>query len=220
MKRFLSVLSCAIVLTLAGCASSLPTPTEKAPGFLPDYSILTPVTNAPKGTKIYNYVAPGVKRSDYQAVIVEPVALYQNATTKGIAANQVNGARDALQAGIQQVVSQQMPLTNAAGPGVAQLDVAITGAVVDGQSFKVRNLIPVSAAIFMASKMTGLDKKTPAMMVELKFTDSVTHKLLRETVTIITGDHFRLNSTTSDAFSDMAQQWVVDALKYSAAQAQ
>ncbi len=207
-----------LALTLSGCGTSMPNPTEKVPGFLPDYSLLKPVANAPKGSKIYNYKAPGVSRSSYHAVILEPVILYQTATANGVTDDQINSARDNIQAGIQNIVAQQMPLTNNAGPGVSRLTVAITGAVVDGQSFKVRNLIPISAAIYLASKTTNLDSKTPSMMVELKFTDSVSGQLLRETVTIINGDSFRMQSSTSGEFTQLAQQWVQDALQYSSTQ--
>jgi hypothetical protein len=98
------------------------------------------------------------------------------------------------------------------------LTVAITGATVEAQKLKPRNLLPISAVITLASKATDTDQKTPSLMVELKFVDSVTHQLLRETVTVIRGDKFRNKSATDGAFQALAQEWVQDALEYSATQ--
>lgn len=202
-------------LALAGCGSSVPDQTKRPPGFLPNYSLLKPVDNTPEGMQIYNYKAPGVNRSDYHAVIVNPVVIYQAASLNGVTQPQIEAARATIQAGIQNVVRQRLPLTDTPGPGVAKVTVAITGATVDGQSFQVYNIIPVSAAIYLASKATDLDSKTPVMIVELKFVDSVSGKLLRETVTVINGDTFRNKANTSGEFAQLAQNWVKEAMQYS-----
>ena len=214
-------------LALAGCGgSTLPNPIQKPSGFLPDYSLLKQVPNTPKGTEIYNYKSPSVQRGDYTSVIVDPVIVYQSTTTKTEAnasadlatAAQAEEVRASIQAGIQTVVSRKIPLTSTAGPGVARLSVAITGAMLEKEGLKPWNLIPVSAVITMASKASGKDEKTPAIMVELKFVDSSTGKLLRETVTVIHGDGFRDKANTDAEFQQLAEQWVKDALKYSSAQ--
>lgn len=212
-----------IALILSGCASnnsttshsSLPNPTQKTAGFLPDYSLLKPVSGVPEGVEIYRYTAPNVQRGDYHAVMIMPVMLYQTATENGIEKDQLTTAQADLQSGIEKVVRHKMRVVNSAGPGVIQLSVAITGAVVDGQGLKPRNLLPISAAILLASKATGVDEKTPSMMVELKFVDSQTNQLVREVVTVIHGETFRDKSETTTALDSLAQEWVKQAMQYS-----
>tara|TARA_R110000868_G_scaffold380784_4_gene647012 strand:- start:10212 stop:10874 length:663 start_codon:yes stop_codon:yes gene_type:complete len=201
---------------LASCHKDY-NPTTEAPGFLPDYSILKKVPSA-DGTEIYTYKSPSFKRSDYHAVIVMPVTLYQSATKKGVTEKQITAARTDIQDHITQIVNKQMPTAKKPGPGVARLNVAITGAMVENESLKIRNLIPISAAITIASRATGVNKKNAVLVVELKFTDSVSGKLLRETVSVINGEKFRMKSNTATEFTALANQWVKQALQYSSKQ--
>lgn len=220
MKKTLLILGVVSALALTGCASSgassstTATPLKDTSGFLPDYSLLKEVTPSPKGMKLYTYVAPGVKRGDYRAVIVNPVMLYQSTASDAAKTADVAAAQASLDAGIRMVVKQHMPITTIRGSGVAVLSIAITGATVESEGFKPRNLLPVSAAIKLASMATGTNGKTPSMVVELKFTDSLSGKLLRETVSQISGDKFH-TATTSEALQQLAQQWVQQALAYS-----
>ncbi len=219
MKKYhtpLLALGLTAALVLIGCSSSPPSLTAKPSGFLPDYSLLTPIANPPPGTQIYNYNNPGVRKGEYQAVIVAPVQLYQTATENGVTNTEIQSARSHLQAGIQQIVSKKIAIATLPGPGVATLTVAITGAELQGEGLKPWNLIPISAAIKLASAATGTDSKTPVLVVELKFLDSVSGKLLRETLTTVSGESFRNQANTAAEFTKLAQAWVQDALQYSA----
>ncbi len=214
MKKTLLVAGLISAMALAGCSSAPKSPTQDPSGFLPDYEQLKPVTPAPEGMQIYSYVAPNVKRGDYHAVIVAPVVLYQTATKNGISAQDITDAQVSLQNGIRQVVSKQIAITTIPGPGVAQLNVAITGADVEQEGMKPRNLMPISAAIKLASVATGLNSKTPSMVIEMKFTDSVNGRLLKEVLTTISGDQFRSASNATE-FNTLAQTWVQQAIQYS-----
>ena len=99
---------------------------------------------------------------------------------------------------------------------MCRLQVAITGASLETDGFKPRNMIPISAALKLASMATGMDNKTPELVVELKFTDSQTGKLLKEVVTTISGEQFRSASDISDIFNNLVTQWVQQALKATA----
>lgn len=200
-------------LGLMSC-STTPTPKlEQTSGFLPDYNQLKPIPS-PKNSQIYTYTVPGVKRSDYNAIIVNPVMLYQTATKHGVTQDQIDTARVNLNTGIRNIISQYIPITTTAGPGVARLQVAITGATTDGTGFSPLNLIPISAAIKLATMATDTDSKVPGLVVELKFTDSVSGKLLREDVTMINGETFRNRSNTAAEFETLAQTWIQQALQY------
>lgn len=204
-----------LALGLVGCASDGPPPLENTSGFLPDYKALKPVAS-PKGSQIYTYTAPDVQRSDYHALIVDPVIIYQNAASHGVTNQDITTARVNLNNGIKKVASQHIPLTQQPGPGVARVQVAITGATADADGFKPWNIVPVSAAIKLATMATDTDSKTPVLVIELKFTDSMSGKLLREDVTVISGESFRLKSSTKEEFEKLVQQWVEEAVQYTA----
>lgn len=215
MKLKLLGTSLVLSILLSGCASNQSSNSQPAPsGFLPDYSLLQPITS-PAGTQIYTYKIPSFTRSNYQAVIIAPVILYQTATTNGVTNDQIQAARTNIANGIAAMVSKKAMVTNTPGPGVAQLSLAITGASLQGEGFKPRNLMPISAAVTLASNATNLNNKTPVMVVELKFTDSITGQLLSETVSTISGEQFRSGSSTAAEFTQLAQTWVHQALSYS-----
>lgn len=220
-KKALILSLCALgigsTLALAGCSSAPQNPVQKPSGFLPDYSLLKQVPNTPQGMQVYTYSSPDFTPAYYHAVIVNPVTLYQTATENGITDQQIQAAQDQISQGIQQLVSRKAAIVTTPGPGVVSLTVAITGAQIESEGFKPWNVIPISAAIKLASMATNTDSKTPVMVVEIKMVDSQTGKLLRETVSMISGDQFR-TTDTSQEFEALAQSWVQQALKYSSTQ--
>lgn len=211
--KYLSLGICALSIAIAGCATSDPDFSKKSPGFLTDYTILKPI-KSPDGQHIYVYTAPNVHRSDYHAVIVNPVLIYQTATESGITEEQITNARIHIANSVKELVKTKMPLTTIPGAGVARIEVAITGAVLDGDGFKPRYLIPVAAVIKLTTMATGLDNKTPVLMIETKTTDSLNGKLLRSTVTIVRGEKFRQEVHTPQEFQAAAKIWVKEAITY------
>lgn len=214
----LIVLGACVMLALSGCGTS--NLTQKPSGFLPDYSLLKPVANPPSGAQIYTYSDPTFIAGTYNAVIVAPVLLYETATENGITDQQIQSAQMNIQNGIIQIVSQKAPIVDKPGPGVVKLSVAITGAEIQKAGLEPWNIIPISAAIKLASMATNTNSKTPMLVVELKFTDSVSGKLLRETVTVLRGESFRGRVDTAQEFQQLAQTWVQLALQYSETQGQ
>lgn len=213
-KKFITnVMAFGLLLTVVACATNI-NPTLKAPGFLPNYSLLKPVPS-PEGTQIYTYKAPDAKRSDYHATIIQPVSLYQTAVESGVTAEEIEKARKNIDIGITKIVSKKIAITNTPGVGVARIYTSITGAILEPDSLKPWNIIPISAAIKLASMATDLDNKKPILVVEIKMLDSKTGKLLREVVTVIHGENFRMSVHTADEFEKLAVQWVDQALKYS-----
>ena len=210
-KSICSVVVLGLSLFAAGCATTVE-PNQRPPAFLQDYSLLKAVPS-PEGTQIYSYKAPNVKSSDYHAAILDPVSLYQTATESGVTSEQIEKARRGIDNGIRQIVSKKVEITKKPGSGVLRIQVAITGATLEKDSLKPWNLVPVSAAIRLASVATGLDNKKPILVVELKVVDSQSGKLLKEVVSTIDGDKFRTGDTT-DEFEKLATQWVQQALKY------
>lgn len=213
IAKYLSLGICALSLVVTGCATSDPEFSQKNSGFLTDYTVLKPVKTE-DGIDVYVYTAQYVKRSNYNAVIVDPVLIYQTATENGITEEKIEKARINIANSVKDIVKTKFPLTTKPGAGVARIQVAITGAQLEGEGFKPRNIIPVSAVIKLTSMATGLDNKTPVLMIETKTTDSLSGKLLRSTVTIVKGDKFRQEVHSPEEFQAAAKIWVKEAITY------
>jgi hypothetical protein len=208
------IIALAACITLSNCATQ-PAPQHKLPGFLPDYSLLKPLETSDTNVKAYVYHAPNINRNEYKAIIVEPVILYQHAMESGITKEQINAAKLALNNDLKTALMQKkIKLTTTAGPGVAQLSVAITGVEVDNEGFKPRNLLPISAVIKLSSMAVGLDAKKPVLAIETKVEDSKTLKLLTASVTTISGESFRHQVATPEEFTLIAKEWVKNAVRY------
>lgn len=213
IKKIMPLIAICGLIAITGCSKS-PEPMPKGSGFLPNYALLKPIPS-PKDTQIYLYKNPEAKRSNYTSVMVSPVALYQTATKDGVTIAEINAARAHLNENINNTISKIIPVTATPGAGVAVLSVAITGATVAEAGFQPWNVIPISAAIKLASMATDLDSKTPALVIELKFTDSVSGALLLESVAVITGDSFHNRANTSKEFVQLAKTKVAESLQYS-----
>lgn len=216
------ILSCIGLLLFAisiiGC-SSTKEPTQKSPGFLPDYSLLKPIKSDDKEVQGYYYRNPNVERSNYTAAMIAPVILYQPPGVESsvkVSEAQIEAARLSIESGIKQTVSRKIPLTTKAGKGVVKVSVAITGAVLEGDGFKPRYLVPISAIIQLTSVAVGLNNKKPVLVIETKVTDSQTNQLLSASMTTISGDKFRTEGSTPAEFLKLANTWVAKSMAYSA----
>lgn len=213
MKYLSLAIGVVVTSIIIACSSETP-PNGRTPGFLMDYTQLKPIANPAKGQHIYVYTAPYVKRSDYHAVIIDPVLIYQSATESGITEEKITKAKINIAESVKKLVATMFPITKVPGPGVARIQVAITGAMLERDGFKPRYLIPVAAVIKLTTMAVGLDNKTPVLMIETKTTDSHTGKLLRSTVTIIHGEKFRMDVHTPEEFVAAAKIWINQAITY------
>lgn len=214
MKNLLVLM---LVFLIAGCASKSTKPDleEESSGFLVNYDLLQPVEGT-SGMQIYAYQNEEIDADDYYAGIVEPVFIYEGATDEdSVNDANIENAKRGINNGLRKAVSEHFELTNKPGPGVFRMQVAITGASLEGEGFKPWNIIPVSAAIRLSTYATGYDKKQPVLMVELKISDSETGEILKEVLTISSGDYFRDTDNTSAAFEALAQEWVKFVVDYS-----
>ncbi len=207
----------AVVFIITGCASksSKPNYDEDSPGFLVNYDLLEPV-QGPAGMDIYAYKNDEVNADDYFAAIVEPVFIYGGTTDEdSVTQEQIESAKQGINAGLRKAVAQHYELTDKPDPGVFRMQVAITGADLEKEGLKPWNIIPVSAAIRLSTYATGYDNKRPVLMVEMKITDSETDEIIKEIVTISAGDYFRDTDNTTAAFEQAADNWVELVLEYS-----
>lgn len=217
-----ALITSALVLTACAGGGTQGVPKDNQSGYLGsnEYARLQEVPSPEEGVKIYRYKNPTFKISDYKGMMIDPVVIYQSATTnkdgKGISEETIYQVRQDIDSAIKQNAANRFNVVNQPGPGVARVSIAITGAQTLGEGFKPRDLVPVSAIMNLASKATGVDSKKPFLVVEAKLQDSVTGKILGESVYTVEGETFRLESSSAAAFKDLAVKWVKTSLQVAA----
>lgn len=219
MRTF--ALSGAAALALVACGGGGLTDSQKS-GFLTstEYNRLQKIDSPAPGVEVYRYISPGFNRSDWKGLMIDPVVLFQTALKnegkKGLTEETIYQTRVLIDNELRAKVASRFNVVDKAGPGIARLSVAITGAQIEGDGFKPWNVIPVSAVLFAAQKATGVDSKTPSLVVEAKMRDSVTGKILGEGVYVMSGDTFRMESSSPEAFQKLAINWVTTAVRVAA----
>ena len=220
MKK-ISLVAAALSITLfmAACSNAPKLATESMPrsGFLPDYSLLVPMSTSVPDARIWRYRVSGVNPGVYNAVILDPIYLNQSAT-KDVSAESIAKARAALQASMVEAVNARgnIKIVTQPGPGVARVSVGITGAESSANSLQPWNFTPIGLAMNAAAYAGGVNAKTPALLVESKITDSQTKQLLGEGLITVQGESFRTSAGSADSFVAMAKKVVRSAMETSA----
>lgn len=207
------------VAILAACSNTPKLASEPMPrsGFLPNYSLLVPTYTIEADTRVWRYRKEGVNPGTYNAVILDPIYLNQNATTQ-VSPESIAKAKAALQASMVEAVNTRgnIKIVSQPGPGVVRVSVGITGAESSTDSLQPWNFTPIGLALNAAAFAGGVNSKTPALVVENKITDSRTNEILGEGLITVQGESFRTASGSVDAFVAMAQKAVRVALEVSA----
>ena len=220
MKKFgLLAASISTVVLLAACSNTPKLASEPMPrsGFLPDYSLLVPMYTSVQDVRIWRYRISGVNPGSYNAVILDPIYLNQNAT-KDVSADAIAKAKATLQASMVESVNARgnLKIVTKPGPGVVRVSVGITGAESSHDYLKPWNFTPIGLATNAAAFAGGVNAKTPALLVESKITDSQSNKLLGEGLVTVQGESFRTASGSVDSFIGMAKKAVQAAMESSA----
>jgi hypothetical protein len=204
---------------LAACSNTPKLASEPMPrsGFLPNYSLLVPTYTIEADTRVWRYRREGFSPGTYNAVILDPIYLNQNATTQ-VSPESIAKAKAALQASMVEAVNARgnIKIVSQPGPGVVRVSVGITGAESSTDSLQPWNFTPIGLALNAAAFAGGVNSKTPALVVENKITDSRTNEILGEGLITVQGESFRTASGSVDAFVAMAQKAVRVALEVSA----
>ena len=143
MKK--TVLLGALSLSLLAACATKTVPSSQQSGFLNDYSKLQLAPNTDDGMNTYTYVSPTFKRSDYNAVMLDPVTIYQKAT-ESITQENIYQVRQALDDSLKTAVSKQFNVVTTPGKGTARVSIAITGAEVEGSMTLTKSSIETSSA--------------------------------------------------------------------------
>jgi hypothetical protein len=213
----LAAVSLTVLLTACSNTPKLASQPMPKSGFLPNYSVLVPMSTSESDTRIWRYRKSGVNPNSYTAVILDPIYLNQNAT-KEVTTDAINQAKVALQASMVEAINSRgnIKIVNQPGPGVARISVGITGAESSTDSLQPWNFTPIGLALNAAAYAGGVNSKTPAMLVESKITDSQSKEVIGEGLVTVQGESFRTSGGSVESFIAMAKKVVKVALETSA----
>jgi hypothetical protein len=207
------------VCIIAACSNTPKLAADPMPksGFLPSYSLLVPTYTTQSDTRIWRYRKDGINPATYTAVILDPIYLNQSAT-KEVSAESIAKARAALQASMIEAINARgnIKIVTTPGPGVVRVSAGITGAESSNDYLKPWNFTPIGLATNAAAFATGVNSKTPALVVENKITDSRSNEILGMGLVTVQGESFRTASGSVDSFISMSQKAVRAALETSA----
>jgi hypothetical protein len=210
-----------LVGTLVACSSGpkiMSSTSIPESGFLPNYRLLQPVANTPDGTRIWRYRKAGVNPNTYNAVILDPIYLNQSQFTNEITPEVVAQTKSALESSMRDAVNNRrgLRIVTEPGPGVVRISVGITGAEVSADGLKPWNFTPIGLATNAAAYATGVNSKTPALVIESKITDSQTKDFIGGGVITLQGETFRTGSGSVASFQEMAKRAVRLSMEVSA----
>lgn len=166
-KVFLGILVSGGLL-LGGCAfmsSSGTSPTEDNPGFLENYNILKQIPSE-SGTKSWRYINPQFANHEYTSVIVQKVNIYQKPDQGGVSEATIKNTKQFISNfTTQHLQEHQYTVVKNSGPKVAAIEMVVSGAEVEPQTWKLRKIIPVSDALAMAKGEMAKDAGDDSALV-------------------------------------------------------
>ena len=144
----------------------------KDSGFLKDYSQLK-TEKDPLGVERRIWISPKLTRANYQRVLMEPISFYPSPQpSEKVSMGTLNDLRGYGDSAMRKAIASVVPLSDASGPGVLKVRVAITAVGVEG-NLKPYQLIPVALAVTVAKEGAGQGRRDLKLFVESEITDSV-----------------------------------------------
>ncbi len=187
--------ACALVVALslvASCASNelardVAATKGEYSGFLSDYSKLENVTDS-HGNQTLRWISPNLNGKSYKKILVNEPGYYPTPKATAQVPLQVLGdiqtyGRKAL----MDRLAKANLLASEPGPGVARVNIALTGVTSEEQGLKSWELIPVALIKAGVEGVAGTRARDVHMFVESEVVDSVSDKVLAQSVRNATG---------------------------------
>ena len=144
----------------------------KDSGFLKDYSQLK-TEKDPLGVERRIWISPKLTHANYQRVLMEPISFYPSPQpSEKVSMGTLNDLRGYGDSAVRKAIASVVPLSDASGPGVLKVRVAITAVGVEG-NLKPYQLIPIALAFTAAKEVAGQGRRDLKLFVESEITDSV-----------------------------------------------
>jgi hypothetical protein len=163
-------------------------------GFLGDDSVYARLQEVEihKGAKGKRWFAPHLNSENYQSALVDDVVLYPKPEPgPQVSAETLEEIQKYLSSELRGKIAAVIPSADAAGPGVLQIQTAVTGVDVAGEGLHVTELIPVSAIFHGVQAARGKRKEDVQVFVEVKLLDSESGELVGAVVRQIEGEKLK-----------------------------
>jgi len=171
-------------LLLAGCASKVTEP-EQYSGFLADYSRLQPATS-PTGQPVMRWLAPGVKLSNYQHVVVQSIGFYPAPSpSEQIGAPALAELQAYTSQQVKAAFGRRFQVHEAGaqpGPNSLILRAAITGVDTKAEGLKPYEVIPIALVTAAVTSASGARDRTTELFVEAELIDASTGQAVLQVV--------------------------------------
>lgn len=201
----------ALLAGLTGCSTApkLARNPLPSPLFFAQNQRLEPVKTTEEDTRVWLFRDQTIQPNAYQGVILEPVYLTPDAA-KAVDNQLLSQTQTTLDSVLRKLVNQdgRLSVVQKSGRGIARVTFAITGAEISPDPLQPWNFLPIGLVLSGITYSTGINPKTPALLVEAKFTDSETEALLGQAVIIVQGDSFRTVAGSTEAFAAMTDKVV------------
>jgi hypothetical protein len=133
--------------------------------------------------------------ANYHAVMIEKVEFYPKpAPTEQLSQETIDQIGSYLTDSLSQKIGEKVQVVDRPGPGVAKLNVAITGVAGEKEGLKPYQIIPVAFVITMASRGVSGTPEEAKLVVEAKATDSMSGATLMKVVRVGTGEGLEKNT--------------------------
>ncbi len=184
-RKFFAAGLVAGLLILAACAS---TQTQKLAsrehysGFLSDYDNLKEITGA-NGLEYLRWMSPELTPGKYTSIYPQSIIFYPKLTTQELAGRDtLIQIRDYFNDAAKKELSAAGVLATGPGPGVAEVQLAITGVYISEEGVKALEVLPIGALLSIGQRAVGARDQIVQLVVESKVTDSQTGKLVSTAV--------------------------------------
>jgi hypothetical protein len=166
---------------LAGCASTQTDAVanrEQYSGFLANYDELTEVTGI-NDQEYLRWISPDIKAGTYTSIYPKSVIFYPKLTPQQLAGrNTLIQIRDYFNDALKKELEAVGALATGPGPGVAEIQLAITGVYIENEGVRALEVLPVGAVFGLGETAMGARDQVVQLVVEGKATDSQTDKLV------------------------------------------
>jgi hypothetical protein len=162
----------------------------KNSGFLGDDSVYARLQEVEihKGAKGKRWFAPHLNSKNYQSALVDAVVLYPKPEPgPQVSAKTLEDIQQYLSSQLREKIAPIIPSADAAGPGVVQIQTALTSVAVATEHLHASDLIPVSAIFHGVQAARGKRAEDVQVFVEVKLLDGESGELVGAVVRRIEG---------------------------------
>ena len=170
---------------LTGCASTQKTEMaseEQYSGFLSNYDELKE-TKGKDGQEFLSWASQDATSGKYTSIYPQDITFYPKLTPQQLASRDtLTQIGEYFSEAIKRELSAAGVLATEPGPGVAEVQLAITGVFIANEGVKAYEVLPVTAVIGLGETAMGARDQIVQLVVEGKATDSQTGKLIASAV--------------------------------------